>query len=138
MKKIILMLWMVIISISGTAGCRTVKEQKIPDPDQNKLDKHIKEERMQEKDAEKLIKKNTETLLSYLDISKYGAEGCCQMLHMVGCRELVELEITDKEECYSLTLTDTEDKKYYITLSYEGYLGVIQDESGEYLYAPVD
>lgn len=139
MKKKIFMLWIVMIYILEISGCKIETKEKVPVPNEKEeAERKEKEEKVDEKETEELIKKNTDILLSYLDISKYGAEGCSQTLQQIGCHELVKVEITDTEECYSLTLTDENDQEYYITLGYDGYLGIIKDGEGNYLYAPVD
>lgn len=92
---------------------------------------------MENQEIEDQIDKNTELILSYLDnVSKYGIKGCVRRLQQLGCGELVKVEIADKEGYYALTLTDENDQEYDITLGYDGYLGIIKDKEGRYLYAP--
>lgn len=93
---------------------------------------------MENQEIEDQIDTNTKLVLSYMDVSEDGVKGCMRRLQQLGCGKLVKVEITDAEECYSLTLIDENDQKYYITLGYDGYLGIIKDGEGNYLYAPVD
>lgn len=74
-----------------------------------------------------------------LNIEETGARGCAQKLQRgnFGIIESIE-ELEDDGRSLGMYLNDENGKRFYITMDDKGYVGYIQDETGEYVYAPVD
>ncbi|MBR1845302.1 MAG: hypothetical protein IJ792_01745 [Oscillospiraceae bacterium] len=65
--------------------------------------------------------------------------GAAQQLEQAGCGPIAKIEVEEDDgRVYVLTLTDEEQKVFRTVMNYEGYIGPIQDEEGNYLYAPID
>lgn len=65
--------------------------------------------------------------------------GAAQRLNQVGCGLIAEIEVEEDDgRVYVLNLTDEEQNVFHTVMDYEGYIGPIQDEDGNYLYAPIE
>ena len=74
-----------------------------------------------------------------LGLTESRAKGAAQMLEMVGCGTIVDYEDkNDGKNAYTITLINTEGKKYFTSFDMDGFIGPIKDEAGEYIYAPVE
>ena len=77
--------------------------------------------------------------LEELGMSENRAKGAAQMLEIAGCGTIVDYEDKmDGENAYTITLINSEGKKYFTSFDTDGLIGPIKDEEGTYLYAPVE
>ena len=99
-----------------------------------------KEESMAAEVDQELLEQNAKMLAEAADFSsKYAVRGAAQHLMEAGCGEIGSVEITEQgKNTYSLKITDKDGKVFLTVMDKEGYIGPIQDEEGNYLYAPVE
>ena len=65
--------------------------------------------------------------------------GAAQRLEQAGCGRITEIAVEEDDgRVYVLNLTDEEQNVFHTVMDYEGYIGPIQDEDGNYLYAPIE
>ena len=82
---------------------------------------------------------NTKKFVDELEVKENPAKGAAERLEEIGCSKIISLTDIDKSEgAYSMKICDDKGDIYQITMSYEGYLGVVRDKDGEYLITPID
>ncbi len=65
--------------------------------------------------------------------------GTAQRLGQAGCGRITEIEVEEDDgRVYVLNLTDQNGHVFHTVVDYKGYIGPIQDEEGNYLYAPIE
>ena len=100
-------------------------------------EKESAEEQTAEKKEFAYKEENRIFFIEELGMSENRAIGAAQMLEMVGCGTIVDYEDKiDGKNAYTITLINTEGKKYFTSFDMDGFIGPIKDEAGEYLYAP--
>ena len=101
--------------------------------------KEINEGKEQTEEVEGYIEENMNFFLEKLELSENRAKGAAQMLEKAGCGTIVDYEDkVDGKNAYTITLINSEGKKYFTSFDDDGFIGPIKDETGEYLYAPVE
>lgn len=71
--------------------------------------------------------------------SEDAVMGTAQKLSDAGCKTPVELLLTeDSDDVYVVQLKDQNNNVFLFNVSHDGYVGPIQDDQGNYLYAPID
>jgi hypothetical protein len=82
---------------------------------------------------------NTNFLVEQLDVGESGAKYTAKILESkVGCTKITEIEELEKTKCYSMVIVDDNESKFFVTMSFDGYLGYVRDMDGNYLYYEVD
>ncbi len=83
---------------------------------------------------------NAALLMETLSFSDEDAVlGAAQRLEQAGCGRITEIAVEEDDgRVYVLNLTDEEQNVFHTVMDYEGYIGPIQDEDGNYLYAPIE
>ena len=85
------------------------------------------------------INYNQVFLMKKLKIKEKPARGAAEKLNAVGCQNIKKIEeLDDSQNAYSMTLIDEENNCFYLTMSYEGYLGTVKDQNGNFLITPID
>ncbi len=104
---------------------------------QNKESDRVEEETTMKEVS--VIEANKKMFVDKLNVKENPAKGAAERLSEIGCGRIVDITNLDKSGgAYSMNLTDEKGDVYDITMSYEGYLGVVKDENGNYLLMPVD
>lgn len=86
-----------------------------------------------------IVEENYQFIVNNLSGTESGAKGTVQILCGSGCKKIIKMEsFNDNGKCYSMTFIDKDNNKFYTTMSYNGYVGTVKNEEGEYLYAPAD
>lgn len=86
-----------------------------------------------------IIETNRELFVAELNISPKHAEEVSMQLYEIGCGRIKKIsDLDDSENAYSMTVTDEQDKRFYLTMSYAGFLGIVRDSEGKYLIAPIN
>lgn len=86
-----------------------------------------------------VITENTNFFVQKLNVQENPARGAAERLSKVGCGRINEIrDLDDSDGAYSMDIIDEKGDCYNITMSYEGYLGVVIDEEGKYLVMPID
>lgn len=99
----------------------------------------INEGKEQTEEVKGYIEENMNFFLEKLGLSENRAKGAAQMLEKAGCGAIVDYEDkVDGKNAYTITLINSEGKKYFTSFDDDGFIGPIKDEMGEYLYAPVE
>lgn len=124
-KAIILLCSILLISGCGKSGSSMENEAKVKTEVTEKVESYIEE--------------NGQFFVNELNVGVTGAKGAAQILEGVGCKKLVKIEeLEDDGKSYRMTVQDEEGNKFILTMGYDGYLGIVQDMKGNYLYTPVD
>lgn len=83
--------------------------------------------------------KTIDFLMSELGLNENRAKGAANILESAGASTIVGYENKiENKHAYSITLIGEDGEKYLTAFDYEGYIGPVKDENGNYLYAPVD
>ena len=89
--------------------------------------------------ANSIINANKNLFIVELNVKEKPAEGAASQLTAVGCGRIVEIKDLDgTDNAYAMTLVDEKGDSYYVTMSYDGYLGFVKDNEGNYLVMPID
>ena len=86
-----------------------------------------------------LVEHNKAFLSRELHLKDEEAERAASGLVEVGCGKLTGIsDLDDSDHAYAMTLINDKGESFKVTMSYDGYLGVVQDSNGKYLFMPID
>jgi hypothetical protein len=84
------------------------------------------------------IDKNINFLVKNLNVDIDKARHIEEKLESIGCSQIVSRDSIDFDSCISIAFTDSNNVKYFMTVSFDGYLGYIRDDDGNVLYYELD
>jgi hypothetical protein len=61
-----------------------------------------------------------------------------RLVNVVGCTQIVEIKDLERDKCYTMTIIDDTCSEYFITISLDGYIGYVQDSTGDTVYYELD